>query len=273
MKRLPKGLVLMKINEYVVPNSIEEAYNIFINHSNNAVIGGGAWMKLASKKTIETLIDLKALGLNQIIDEDNALVIGANVTLHELENYPVIRTLYDGIIRQAIQGIMGVNVRNVATIGGSVMGRFSFSDLYAVLMALNCELEFYHRGRVSLRQFLQEKRFEKDILKSVIIPKKTGRGFYKKIKRTALDFAILNVCVVKIDGLKIVIGARPGTAKEALKTAHYLNQQPVNEDTLEKAMDILLEEVHFSSNVRASEAYRTDLAKVYVKRGINEVIS
>jgi CO/xanthine dehydrogenase FAD-binding subunit len=273
MKRLSKGMIQMKINEYVVPNSIEEAYNIFINHSNNAVIGGGAWMKLASNKTIETLIDLKALGLNQIIDEEDALIVGANVTLHELENNSLINTLYDGIICQAIQGIMGVNVRNVATIGGSVMGRFSFCDLYPVLMAVNCELEFYHQGRISLERFLQEKRFEKDILQRVIIPKKSGRGFYKKVKRTALDFAILNVCVVKMDGLKIVVGARPGTAKEAVKTAQYLNQHTVDEDTLEKAMDIMLKEMSFSSNVRASESYRSDLAKVYVKRGINEVIS
>jgi CO/xanthine dehydrogenase FAD-binding subunit len=140
-------------------------------------------------------------------------------------------------------------------------------------MAVNCELEFYHQGRISLERFLQEKRFEKDILQRVIIPKKSGRGFYKKVKRTALDFAILNVCVVKMDGLKIVVGARPGTAKEAVKTAQYLNQHTVDEDTLEKAMDIMLKEMSFSSNVRASESYRSDLAKVYVKRGINEVIS
>ena len=116
------------------------------------------------------------------------------------------------------------------------------------------------------------KRFDKDILLHVIIPKKKAKGFFKKVKTTALDFAILNVCVVKDGRFEIVIGARPGIATRAVRTSEFLDGKDIDDKVIEEALDILEEEIKFSKNAKASKEYRSDLALVYVKRGIKEVI-
>lgn len=262
----------MKMNEYVVAKTLEEAYTLLKENDSNMVVGGGAWIKMSSNKEINTLIDLKDLTLNTITSNKDAFFIGANVTLHELELNEEIGQFYDGIVIQAIKEIMGMGIRNLATVGGSVMGRFSFSDLFAVLIALDAKLEFYHHKEVSVRDFLDDKKFDKDILLQVVIPKKEAKGYFKKVKRTALDFAILNIAIVKGGEFEIVIGARPGIAKRAEKTCAFLQDKDITEEVLEEAVSILEEEMSFSNNVRGSKEYRLDLAKVYVKRGIKEVI-
>jgi len=265
-------MIDLNVNEYVKPDSLRVAYDVLISDSKNQIIGGGAWIKMASNKEINTLIDLSNLNLNKITSTDLEFKIGAYVSLHELERFEELNKYYDGIIRQAIKEIMGVGIRNLATVGGSIMGKFSFSDLYGVLIAVDASLEFYQQGIISVREFLENKRFDKDILLHVIIPKKKAKGFFKKVKTTALDFAILNVCVVKDGRFEIVIGARPGIATRAVRTSEFLDGKDIDDKVIEEALDILEEEIKFSKNAKASKEYRSDLALVYVKRGIKEVI-
>jgi len=266
-------MVNLNVLDYVTPVSLEEAYELLTSNSKNQIIGGGAWIKMTSNKKINTLIDLSDLNLNNIVSNKNEFRIGAYVTLHEIEMFEELSQYYDGIFISAMKEIMGMGIRDLATIGGSIMGKFSFSDLYGVLLALDAKLVFYHQGERSLREFLTSKNVEPDILLEVVIPKKQARGFYKKVKKTALDFAIINICIVKDDGFEIVIGARPSIAKRAVKTCEFLQGKTITDEVIDKAIEILLEELHFSDNVRASKDYRKDLAKVYVKRGIKEVIS
>jgi len=266
-------MIDLKVKDYVKPTSLKEAYEILICDPHNQIIGGGAWMKMSSNKEINTLIDLGDLDLKHITSDEHAFHIGAYATLHDVEVFEELNDYYDGILIQSIKEIMGMGIRNLATIGGSVMGKYAFSDLFAVLLALDAKLMFYKQKEMSIREFLETKKPKEDILLEVIIPKKNARGFFKKVKRTALDFAIINICVLKGDDFEIVVGARPSIAKRALKTSTFLKGKNITKEVLDEAMKILEEELSFSDNIRASKEYRLDLVKVYVKRGIKEVIS
>ena len=266
-------MIDLNAKDYVKPDSIKEAYELLMCDPKNQIVGGGAWIKMTSNKEIDTLIDLSDLNLNEITSDKKQFRIGAYATLHEVEQFEELSKYYDGILIDAIKEIMGMGIRNLATIGGSVMGKFSFSDLLGVLIAVDASLVFYKQGEVQVRDFVQTKKFEKDILLELVIPKKTARGFYKKVKTTALAFAIINICVVKNDSFEIVIGARPSIAKRAMKTCAFLQGKTLTDDVIDQAMKILEEEIHFSDNVRASKEYRLDVAIAYVKRGIKEVMS
>ncbi len=65
----------MKINSYHSVKSIEEAYKLLNANKQNAIVAGGAWMRLSSKE-IETAIDLSELGLDQIVETKDAFEIG-----------------------------------------------------------------------------------------------------------------------------------------------------------------------------------------------------
>ena len=58
--------------------------------------------------------------------------------------------------------------RNCATVGGSIFGRFGFSDVLTCFLALDTEVELYPSGRISLSEFVCQPK-NKDILTHIII--------------------------------------------------------------------------------------------------------
>lgn len=262
----------MEIVNYFKAKTIEEAYEKLNAAPSNLIIGGGAWLRLSSK-TVDTVIDLEHVGLNQIIETKSSIEIDASVTLREVEKNAAVANLFNGIVNKGIKGVMGVALRNLVTVGGSIFGKYSFSDFITPLLAMNTEVEMYKAGKMSLEDFLKLRIKDKDILLKIIIKKDEGLGYYYKMKKTGLDFAVINVAVTKSNGLfKIVVGARPSIATFALKAMEYINNQKnVTDEIIEETAKIAVEELKFGTNSKASKEYRTELAKVYIRRGLKEV--
>ncbi len=262
----------MEIKEYIAADSLENAYNLLIANQKNHLIAGGAWIKI-SLKNVDSLIGLEKLGLDYIKETNDFLEIGAMTTLRDLEVNAGIKSLGSGILSKAISHIMGLNIRNLATIGGSIMGKFAFSDLFAVLLVLDARLNFYKLGEISLQEFLETPKIPKDILQSIKISKENKTGYFKKVATTHLDFAIVNVAISKGKHFKLAVGSRPGIAKIAQNALNYLNSQEViDEEAVNKAVHIAIEELGLSSNLRSSKEYRETLVRTYLKRGIKKVI-
>lgn len=261
----------MVIRNYHRATSLSDAWRALEANPENVVFGGGTWLK-QGKRSIDTMVDLSDLGLDRIDVQNGSVTIGAMTTLRTVEKDPAVLGLASGMLSVAVAKIMGVNFRNLATIGGSVMGRFAFSDVMTPLLALDATLVFYRRGRVSLEDFLQEGKQARDLLMRVEIPARDGKGFFKKVSQTAVDFAILNVAVHRADRTRIAIGARPGVsalAKQAM--AHLDEAGNRKEDLFEAVARIAVDELSFSDNHQAKRAYRQALAFEYVKRGLKEV--
>lgn len=262
----------MKVEHFLQATSLEEAYTLLQSKKDNYVIAGGAWMKLSLKKA-DTLIALDHLPLGGVIDHPTFLEIGSMATLRYLELNPLVKDLGCGVLQKAIQSIMGVTIRNIATIGGSVVSKFGFSDLIPVLLLFDTTLVFYKHGEISLNAYLESHVVSRDILVSLRVKKTPGSYFFKKVKTTALDFAILNIAIAKTkNGFQIVVGSRPGGALFAEKTMAFVNSEKnMTVDVIENAARMASEEISVSSNVRSSEEYRKQLIYVYVKRGLKEV--
>ncbi len=262
----------MEIVNYFKAKTIEEAYQKLNEDPSNLIIGGGAWLRLSSK-IVNTAIDLEHVGLNQIKETKNSIEIDAYVTLREVEKNEALANLFSSIINKGISGIMGVALRNLVTVGGSIFGKYSFSDFITPLLAVNTEVEMYKAGRMALEDFLKLRTREKDILLKIIIKKEKVLGYYYKMKKTGLDFAVINVGVTKTNGYyKIVVGARPSLAAYATSAMEYINNQKViTPKVIEDTAQIVVEELKFGTNSKASKEYRIELTKVYVKRGLKEV--
>ena len=75
---------------------------------------------------MNTAVDLEYAGLNQIKETKNSIEIDAYVTLREVERNETLSNLFGGIVNKGISGIMGVALRNIVTVGGSIYGKYSF---------------------------------------------------------------------------------------------------------------------------------------------------
>ncbi len=263
----------MKIDSYRRVGSIEEAYELLTEKSGAAIIGGGAWLKLMPK-TIDTAIDLSDLGLDKVTGLENEYEIGCMVKLRQLEKFTPFQMIFDGILIQSAGSIMGVTVRNIATAGGTVAGKYGFSDLLPVLLAMDAEVELYKRGRLKLEQFMDETGVLKDILTRIYIRKTEGRGWFYTMKNTAIDFPILNAAITSSQkGCRIVIGARPYKAALAKKAMQFIDRiEKPGEVEIIEAANIAAGELKFGSNQRGSSDYRRELCITFVKRGLRKVL-
>ena len=71
------------------------------------------------------------------------------VTLGAFGRHEGLVTYTQGAVKEATRHIVGTQFRNLATIGGSVSGRFGFSDIWTLLLALDADVELYKGGRIS----------------------------------------------------------------------------------------------------------------------------
>lgn len=260
--------------DIVQPESIDEAYHILTKRKNNLVIGGSAFLRMSNKR-IGTGIELSKLNLNYINENKDYIEIGAMTTFRDIENSPILKNYFNGILPKSVKDIIGIQFRNVVTVGASVFSKYGFSDLLTALLSLDTEVELYKGGKMSLQSFL-EKPYEKDILTKILIKKNNRKSIYNSMRNSASDYPILNIAVSKLDDdWKIVLGARPQRATIALNASKLMSSEELNGELsyelIEKVAKVACEELSFGSNMRASKDYRMAIANVLVKRGIMEV--
>ena len=259
---------MINIQKYVQAESLEEAYQL--NQKRSArILGGMLWLKLG-RGTVGTAIDLGRLGLDAIEETEDRFSLGAMTTLRQLELHPGLNAYTQGAAAAAVRDIVGVQFRNMATVGGSVWGRFGFSDVLTLLLALDTEVELYQGGLVPLEEFASRKP-DNDILVRVHIRKTPGAVAYTAMRIQRTDFPVLTCALSRMDGeYRAVIGARPGRAMR-LRDEKGLLREGIHEESARAFGDWAAEQVPTGTNVRGSAAYRTHLVRVLTRRAALEL--
>lgn len=254
---------MITIRNYVRAQSLEEAYTLNQN-KHNRVIGGMLWLKMGTG-AMDTAIDLSALGLDAIEETNEQFSIGAMVTLRQIERHEGLNAYTQGACEKAVKDIVGVQFRNMATLGGSIWGRFGFSDVLTMFMAMDSYVELYKGGLVSMEQFASM-NYDNDLLVRVIVKKTPGRFVYTAMRNQRTDFPVLACAVSELSGAyRAVIGARPAKAMIVRDEQGLL---PANASAF---AEYAAEHVPTGSNVRAGAAYRSRLVRVLTERAMLEL--
>lgn len=248
---------MITIQNYVRAGSLEEAWQLNQN-KRNRILGGMLWLRLGRGR-VNTAIDLCDLGLDAIEETPDQFSIGAMATLRDLETHPGLNAYTGGAVADAVKDIVGVQLRNMATVGGSLWGRFGFSDVLTVFLAMDAYVELYKGGIVPLEQFSRMKK-DRDILLRLIVKKSPCKIVYSAMRIQRTDFPVLTCAVSCVDGqYRAAIGARPGRAM-------VLRRQS-DADLAAFAA----EHIPTEGNLRGSAAYRTHLIRVLVSRSITKL--
>lgn len=87
------------IRNYVMADSLEQAYEWKQKGRNNVIIGGNLWLKMGHR-AIQNAIDLSRLGLDQIEEDAEGFRIGCMVTLRQLEVHEGLRQAFGSLFRR-----------------------------------------------------------------------------------------------------------------------------------------------------------------------------
>lgn len=265
---------MLKIKNYVKAESLAQAYEL--NQKKNAIVlGGMVWLKMGNRNIV-TAIDLSGLGLDSITETDEEFVIGCMTPLHAIETHKALNEYTEGGVRESVRHIVGVQFRNCATVGGSIFGRFGFSDVLTMFLAMDTWVELYDRGRIPLTEFvLMEK--DNDILVNVIVKKTPLNTVYLSQRNNSTDFPVLTCAVSLIDGeARTVIGARPAKAivvedKEGILKGFSEKGPREKKEAAASFAAYAAGQVVTDKNMRASKEYRTLLVKILTRRAWEEI--
>ena len=246
---------MLTIQEYVKAESLEQAYELN-QKKTNRIIGGMLWMKM-SPLNIRTAIDLSGLGLDKIEETPEEFRIGCMVSLRQLELHPGLAAYTQGSMKESVRHIVGVQFRNCATIGGSIWGRFGFSDPLTLFLSLGAEVVLHKAGVVALADFVNMP-YDRDILVEVRLPKRGQKAAYVTHRASATDFPVLAVAVCRTaDQTVCAVGARPQRAALVVRE---------DGEAVQAFADRCADTLTFSSNLRGSAEYRAHLCRVLVRR-------
>ena len=255
---------MLQIKQYTKVTSLEEAYELN-QKKNNVIIGGMHWLKMSSRN-VATAIDMSGLGLDQIVETEDAFEIGCMVTLRDIERHEGLNKYSKGAVRDAVKDIVGTQFRNTATVGGSVYGRYGFSDVLTVFMAMDTTVVCHKAGEIAIADYADMK-YDRDILVKLIVKKVPLQIKYLAQRHARTDFPILTCAVSNLNGTwGAVVGARP--KKASLVKDENGCVKDITEASASAFGEYVAEQLAFESNMRGSEEYRKQICKVLVKRGL-----
>lgn len=270
-------------NQYVRAQSLDEAYELY-QKKPNFVLGGMLWLKMKNK-TLGTAIDLCDLGLDQIDEDENEFRIGAYATLRQIETHEALNAYTHGAIAESVRHIVGVQFRNVATVGGSIWGRFGFSDVMTIFRALGAKVQLHKAGIMDLDEFAALPRTTRDVLVSVIVPKNAKGVVYLSQRNQSTDFPVLTCAVANRSGRYVaVIGASPYMAEpvwdeegilDCLADAKTDGNAALTDNSetnakIDKFSEYVAEHIRFGSNIRAGAEYREIICRVLTRRAVTQ---
>ena len=251
---------MMTIREYKRAESLEEAWQLNQKKANR-VLGGMIWLKMENIN-VGTAIDLSGLELDTIEETEGSFSIGAMVTLRQLEEHAGLAAYTHGAVKEALRHIVGVQLRNLATVGGSIYSRFGLSDVLTLFLAMDCSVALYKGGIVPLREYA-ERPYDRDIVIRLLVRKEAADYCYQSVRNSQTDIPVLTCAAARLqDGsYRFAVGARP------LKAVLY--EEPAA--PAQQLAETIQQQVVTGSNMRGSAEYRRHLTGVLVRRAAEEL--
>ena len=264
--------------EYVRAATVDDALAALSEHGDDAklIAGGHSLLPLMKLRlaTPAVLVDIGRIAeLSYIREDGDEIAVGGLTRHHDVEHSPLLQSDC-GLLAHVASFVGDPQVRHRGTIGGSLAHGDPASDLPAAVLALGGSLVLRGPGgdRVVaagdfFEGFLETALAPDEILAEVRVPKMPGAGFsYQKFVKRAQDWAIVGAAVVRNGhtGIALVnMGSTPlraGAVESALASGASPAEAAAHAD----------EDTSPSSDLNASEDYRRHLARVLVRRGLEE---
>lgn len=265
--------------DYVRATSAAEAISLIGQHGSDAkfLAGGHSLLPLMKLRLVapSVLVDVgRITDLSYIKDAGDHIAIGAMTRHMDVEKSSVLAQ-HVPLLAHAASHVGDPQVRHRGTIGGSIAHADPASDLPATTLALGAT--YVVQGPNGTREiaassffhgFLQSDLAEDEMLTEIRVPKMNGAGWsFQKFNRRAQDWAIVGVAAWRGShgsGVGLVnMGQTPILASAVSKAL-------AGGASIADAAALAADDAEPSPDNNASVEYRTHLAKVLVRRALEQ---
>lgn len=265
--------------DYVRAGSADEAISLIGEYGEDAkfIAGGHSLLPLMKLRLAQptVLVDIGRISdLSYIRDAGDHIAIGAMTRHMDVEKSAVLAE-HAPLLAHAASHVGDPQVRHRGTIGGSIAHSDSASDLPATTLAMGAT--YVAQGPNGTREiaaadffqgFLQTALAPDELLTEIRVPKMGGAGWsFQKFNRRAQDWAIVGVAAWRRNGESGVGLVNMGsTPILATSVSAALASGASIADAAEQAAA----EADPQNDLNASPEYRVHLAKVLVRRALEE---
>lgn len=229
----------------------------------------------AKQKFHYSLIDLTHLEeIKKIEETEDEIIIGAGVTMTELEESPVILK-YMPALSKAASMVGSTQIRNRATVGGNVANASQSSDTTPVLFTYKAEMVTINEKGEKKRcladdliEGLEKNRLDdKEVIIQFIVKKSENiSGFWKVGARKAVTISKINGCVKADlqDGILrnviVYLGAVGPKAAEAPYIENALEGKALSQIDKKAVKEAVYEQIEANIPNRSSKHYKKSAA-------------
>lgn len=250
------------ITAYHRPKTLDEALTL-LTGPNRTPLGGGTLLSKQTTGSVEA-VDLQSLSLDSIKKGGNTLEIGATVTLQQL----LESEHCSDVLKSALKLEAPLNLRNAATVAGTIVSCDGRSTFVSVLLALDAKIEHkklsdstVETHTANLGDFLPLRNLEGSLITSITLPLNAKLAF-EYVSRTPADKPIVCVALAQWNSgrTRLALGgygkspmlAMDGTEAEGIETAAR-------------------NAFHEATDEWASAEYRVDVAATLAKRCLERI--
>jgi CO/xanthine dehydrogenase FAD-binding subunit len=273
--------MLLNVTEYYRPETIEDALHLLGRPGiKTTPLAGGTLLVGRRDDDLQAVVDLRALGLNTISEQDGQVHLGAMVTLQALVDAPLIHGMAGGILAQAAKSSAARLIRNAATIGGTLAaGPAANADLAVALAALGAQAQLVgETRRLVPAQAVFEERQPAELLTDVIFerPPAEAEGAFLRVARTPDDVALVHVAAVLLvrggicRHLTVAVGGADMSPVRLSKAEQLLTGKHIDQEQINAAIAAGLMAYMPPPDFRASPAYRREAAEVLARRALEQ---
>lgn len=277
---------------YTRAQSVEEAVRLLEESGGEAKVlaGGHSLLPLMKMRltTLEKLIDIGRIPeLKGVRQKGDRLEVGALTTHVEVAQDPLVQEKFPALAETAAK-IGDIQVRNRGTVGGNIAHADPASDLPALAVAFDAEIEV--QGAGGKETFRAEEFFlgplitampENGVLTSVsfAIPPAGAKSTYLKYAHPASGYAVIGVAAAASKGsdgtveyVRVGITGVGDVAFRAEAVEQTLLEKKPTETLISEAAEKAAEGQEMGSDLFASAEYRRHLCSVYTERVLKKLL-
>ena len=279
---------------YREARTVQEAVDMMRQEEGARIVAGATDVLIRWRQGVwkpRYVLNIKRIaGLDEVsYSPDSGLSLGALVTIRTLERHALIQAHYPALA-QAATAFAGVQIRNLATVGGNVCNASPAGDTLPALLAYGAECRMVGAAGerlVPLEQFClgpgQTALQPAELLVALRLPPpppRAGALYIKHSPRSTMDIATVGVASVVAladqsgvcQEVRIALGAVAPTVIRATVAEDLLRGQSIDAARLQQVAQAATQAARPLDDIRGSAAHRRAVIAPLVQRTLHYAV-